>query len=676
MKSPDLSQYLGVFLDEGNEQIDLLEQHLLEIEKTEASQEALQVMFRAAHTLKGSSRTMGFLRIGDLTHEMESVLDDMRNDQLELSTDVVNALLECMDLLKQMMAAVQQSGNDESFDQAVVKELVDKLIGVRTGEAKPQQAAKEPPKKSKAVEFPSEALAAAEEARKNEVRVWQIDIKIKPDCALKSVRYMMSLSALAEQGEVLAAIPDEAASEAEEFDGEFTVLIATDLDSDGVEKVLCGLSEMERHTVQAFGVPQKEAKQKKKSDPETEAPTATVQAQSSTIRVATSRLDSLLNLVGELVIDRAQITRIAKSLEDTVGNTEIVSQLNEATHRIARITTELQDEIMKTRLLPIDGVFQRMPRMVRDVCQKIGKEVDFQISGGETELDRSLLDVLADPIIHLLRNSVDHGIEMPDERLKAGKSRVGLVELSASHQENHIVIEIKDDGKGIDPEKIKEAALRKGVITQAIADTLTDHDAIKLIFASGFSTAAALSDISGRGVGMDIVKSNVEKIGGRIQVESTIGQGSVFRVHLPLTLAILRALLVHAGTASYAIPLASVVETVRLGSTDLFSHEKINGKSVLVLRGETVPLANLVMTLEGDEGASLPESIGEEAFVVVVGFADKKVGLCVEQLLGEQEVVIKPLGKLLGDLQGISGASILGDGRVALIVDCARAVNV
>lgn len=317
-----------------------------------------------------------------------------------------------------------------------------------------------------------------------------------------------------------------------------------------------------------------------------------------------------------------------------------------------------------------------MPRMVRDVAQKTGKEIDFQISGGETELDRSLLDVLSDPIIHLLRNSIDHGCETPAERKAAGKNPVGTVTLAARHEENHIVIEITDDGRGINPQKIKDAAVKKEIITPAQADAMTDHDAIKLIFASGFSTAAELSDISGRGVGMDIVKSNIEKIGGRIHVDSQVGKGTRFQVHLPLTLAIVRALLVESGTATYAVPLSTVVETLRLGTNDVnFSREKVTGKAVLVIRGETVPLANLLMVLEGNPNAGLAKNIDRDAYVVVIGFADKKVGLCVDRLAGEQEVVIKSLGNLLGDVPGISGASILGDGRVALIVDAARAVN-
>lgn len=683
MVTPDLSQYLGVFLDEGNEQIDLLEHHLLDMEKTDPDEEMLQAMFRAAHTLKGSSRTMGFMRIGDLTHEMENVLDDLRNGKLSVSTEMCNALLNCLDLLKVMMAEVQEKQTDEGFEMTEVEALVVRLASIREGsEAEETTEAKV---EAAVTGWDASTLATPVEEGQNR---WEVNIGLRADCLMKSIRVMMVLAALREQSTVIACNPAEEKLEAEEFGDTFQVLITTDLAAEAIEAALAGVSEVEKvavgEPVSAAAPPAENTKKKPKAKADApkattetrEAPTQAAQATTGTIRVAVSRLDSLLNLVGELVIDRSQISRIATMMEDKVGSTDLVGQLTEATHRIARITAELQDQIMKTRLLPVDGVFQRMPRMVRDVAQKTGKEIDFQISGGETELDRSLLDVLSDPIIHLLRNSIDHGCETPAERKAAGKNPVGTVTLAARHEENHIVIEITDDGRGINPQKIKDAAVKKEIITPAQADAMTDHDAIKLIFASGFSTAAELSDISGRGVGMDIVKSNIEKIGGRIHVDSQVGKGTRFQVHLPLTLAIVRALLVESGTATYAVPLSTVVETLRLGTNDVnFSREKVTGKAVLVIRGETVPLANLLMVLEGNPNAGLAKNIDRDAYVVVIGFADKKVGLCVDRLAGEQEVVIKSLGNLLGDVPGISGASILGDGRVALIVDAARAVN-
>ena len=388
-----------------------------------------------------------------------------------------------------------------------------------------------------------------------------------------------------------------------------------------------------------------------------------------------SRLDNLLNLVGELVIERAQIQRMGADLHRRYPRDEEAAQLGETTHRIARITGELQDQIMKARMLPIDGVFQRLPRMVRDLAQKTGKEVRFEMSGGETELDRTVLEVLSDPLIHLLRNSVDHGIEAADGRAAAGKPPAGLVTLAARHEENHIVIEIADDGRGMDPDRLKESAVRKGILTEAAAAAMGDRDALGLIFASGFSTAAVLSDISGRGVGMDIVRSNLEKVGGRILIDSALGRGSRFTIHLPLTLAIVRAVLAQSGGGTYVLPLGGVVEMLRLGTgADETGRRTLGGRAVISLRGRTIPLANLSDLLCGSPDATRPERIPDASYVVVAGAGNRQVGLCVDTLVGEQEVVIKSLGTLLGDIPGLSGATILGDGRVALIVDVTKAV--
>jgi len=376
------------------------------------------------------------------------------------------------------------------------------------------------------------------------------------------------------------------------------------------------------------------------------------------------------------VIERTQISRVGGDLSREYPRDENASQLLEATHRIGRITAELQDQIMKARMLPIDGVFQRMPRMVRDLAQKTGKDIKFEMTGGETQLDRTVLEVISDPLIHLLRNSVDHGVEGPETREAAGKPRQGLVTLSARQEQNHVVLEVTDDGGGMDPARLKESAIRKGILTEASAALMSEQDALHLIFASGFSTAAVLSDISGRGVGMDIVRSNLEKLGGQIQVDSVLGRGSRFLIHLPLTLAIVRAVLVESGGGIYVLPLGNVVELLLLGSQQNgVSRRTLAGQAVINLRGRTIPLASLSGLLQGRAEATLPEEIAENAFVAVVGVGDKQLGLCVDGLAGEQEVVIKSLGTLLGSLPGLSGATILGDGRVALIVDLPKLVE-
>ena len=809
MTTTDMSQYMDVFLDEGREQLVLLEANILEMERGNHTSEMLQVLFRAAHTLKGSSRAMGFLAIGDLTHEMENILDALRLDQLAVSTPIVNVLLDCLDALSALVDSVGVSGTDTDTAGKDIPALVSRLNTLRTGaEAAPpvtrpaEQTAAKAEKGRGPFPLADHEQTGANAAVESGLSVYQISVTLAEDCLMKSVRAWMVLGALEPLGSVLAADPSEENLEAEEFERSFRLLFAAETPPDQIETALGGISELELVEVHAWKTPNAAAAAAPfvldgpfpvadheqislaaaleagltvyqialtlsseclmksvrawmvlsaleplgsvlASDPGEEildteefgpsfrllfatetapeqieaalstvseiesatvrpwkapkaaatAPTAAAPAppipnaaekapvpekaapQSQTIRVEVSRLDSLLNLVGELVIERAQIHRISGEMHRRYPRDEEAAQLLETTHRIARVTAELQDQIMKARMLPIDGVFQRMPRMVRDLAQKTGKEIQFEMSGGETELDRTVLEVLSDPLIHLLRNSVDHGVEPPEGRAAAGKPAAGVVTLAARHEENHIIIEITDDGRGMEPEKLKASAVRKGLVTEAAAAAMSDRDALGLIFASGFSTAAVLSDISGRGVGMDIVKSNLEKVGGRILVDSIVGKGSKFTIHLPLTLAIVRAVLVEATGGTYVLPLGSVVEMLRLGTSDGETALRIlGGQAVIHLRGRTIPLANLSDMLCGRPDATRPERISDESYVVIAGVGDRQVGLCVDALVGEQEVVIKSVGTLLGDIPGLSGATILGDGRVALIVDIAKAV--
>ena len=827
MTDSDMSQYLDVFLDEGREQLALLETNVLEMERGNHTPEMLQVLFRAAHTLKGSSRAMGFLAIGDLTHEMENILDALRLDQLQVTTPIVNALLDCLDALAALVDSVGQSGTDTGAADKDIPALVARLNALRTAPgttdaganlvfvpdgheegrtqgsplqpfplAEHEQAsletaleagltayritvtlssdclmksvrawmvlsaleplgtvlASDPGEDALEAEefgqsfrllFAAETPVARLEAALRQISeveaalmqpwegaveaptfpqtqedagfplaahemvgmsaaldaglsLYQISVTLAPDCLMKSVRAWMTLSALEPLGTVLAADPGEDALEAEEFGQSFRLLFAAETPRTQIEAALGAISELEAAAVQPWRPPAASpaslspalptAKPAQDvlppSRPAQDKPAAVDKpatsdkpAAAQTIRVEVSRLDSLLNLVGELVIERAQIQRLGADLHRRYPRDEEAAQIGETTHRVARITAELQDQIMKARMLPIDGVFQRMPRMVRDLAQKTGKEVRFEMSGGETELDRTMLEVLSDPLIHLLRNSVDHGIEPPDARAQAGKPAAGRVTLAARHEENHIVIEIEDDGRGMDPARLKESAVRKGLLSEAAAAAMSERDALGLIFASGFSTAAVLSDISGRGVGMDIVRSNLEKVGGRILTDSELGRGSRFTIHLPLTLAIVRAVLVQSGGGTYVLPLGSVAEMLRLGMDKGETGRRIlGGQAVISLRGRTIPLVNLSDLLSGSSEATRPERIAEEAYVVVVGAGSRQVGLCVDALVGEQEVVIKSLGTLLGDIPGLSGATILGDGRVALIVDVAKAV--
>jgi two-component system chemotaxis sensor kinase CheA len=691
MNNSDMSQYLDVFLDEGREQLLLLEINFLEMERGNHTSEMLQVLFRAAHTLKGSSRAMGFMVVGDLTHEMENILDDLRNDKLAVSTMIVTELLACLDALGQLMDAVASTGNDASQVDVSIPKLVAKLIALRNGAGEPIITESLMPhlESLEAVtgfKLAEHEITAIEAARNSSVPVLHFKVTLIPECQLKSVRVWMVLGALEPLGTVLAAEPSQELLEAEEFGTSFQLIGAMNADISIIETALKSISEIASYEIKQWSdeIPSASTAQKpnesvvkKSNDAEkTIATNKAALSQVQTIRVEVSRLDTLLNLVGELVIERSQIHQVCSDLHRKYPRDEDATHLLETTNRIARVTAELQDQIMKTRLLPIDGVFQRMPRMVRDLSLKIEKIIRFEMYGGETELDRTVLESIADPIIHLLRNSIDHGIELPAARLAAGKPAEGLVTLSARHEENKIVIEVSDDGAGIDPSRLKESAIRKGILSEAAASTMSEKDAMGLIFASGFSTAAALTDISGRGVGMDIVKSNLEKISGRIVVDSVIGRGSRFIIHLPMTLAIVRAVLAESSCSTFVLPIGSIIEMLQLGNGDGDTAiRRLGGQPVIDLRGRTIPLANLTDLVGNRNGATWHADIREDAFVVVVGIGERQIGLCVDALVGEQEVVIKSMGTLLGDISGLSGATILGDGKVALIVDVSKAVE-
>jgi two-component system chemotaxis sensor kinase CheA len=641
MTNPNMSQFLEIFLDEGRDQIVLLEKTFMDLEAGGGRQDVLQDVFRAAHTLKGSSKAMGLLAIGDLTHRMEDVLDCLRNNKIVVTSGLVDVMLRCTDALKGLLDKVTTSGTDEIEDQAEYDSLMAGLAALIADET----VGAEQIEKAETVALSGNVV---------------LRVTLSGDCALKGGRAVLVVGEAGKHGKISGTSPRSADLEEERFGLSFDIALDSDKSSEEIAKALSGMLEVE--SVVPVGTTTASVIERAASKDQ-------AQSASATIRVPINRIDKLLNLVGELVTDRTRVASLCRQLNERHRGDEITGNLIDATSRIAQITGELQDEIMKTRMLPIDNVFQRMPRVVRDLAQGLGKNIRLNISGGDTEIDRSLIDALSDPLIHLLRNCVDHGIEDPEDRIKAGKPAEGLVELSARHQENNIVIQVTDDGKGISADTVRKKAVEKGHITQATADAMSDADALKLIFASGLSTAKNVSEISGRGVGMDIVKTNLERIGGRVTIESHPGSGTRFTVYLPLTLAIIQSLLVEAQSVTYAVPLAYVVETLKLGR-DRIQLEKLSGHWAMVLRGETVPLVPLSSALSGyDAKASRVE---DEAFVVVIRVGSAQYGLCVDRLKGELEVVIKPLGGILGNVNGVSGASVLGDGKVALIVDPAK----
>lgn len=690
----DMSQYLGLFLEEAREQLDILEQETLKLEK-EPSLDRLQVIFRAAHTLKGSARAMGFQHMAELTHEMENVLDNLRNGVIQLSTPITDALLACQDSLAQMVAGIEAGEGDKSDCGLLVRQL-QSFVGQETEAPPAVETSDSSPAASAFVSKLTDDHRALLEQAGGEKPLYHAKFRLSQDCAMKYVRAFMALSALQEVGELLISVPDAEGLEEEQFEQEFEFIVQTDQPVESVRQKVSGISEMEWHAVELYTPSDAPTQANAPSQPQAATPTlelvgggaeAPSEPSSSapvtpavgaspgaggpkkgesgqTVRVDVTRLDTLMNLVGELVIDRTRIAQIGEDLNQKYDDPNLEA-LSETVGHIHRITSDLQDQIMKARMMPIETVFNRYPRVVRDLAQKLGKEVQLELVGGETELDRSVIEVIGDPLLHILRNSIDHGLETPDERIAAGKPAKGKVCLSARHQENHIVIEIVDDGKGIDAERVKAKAVEKGHLTKDQADRMTEKEALQLIFASGLSTAKEISEVSGRGVGMDIVRSNLQKLGGIIDLETTLGEGTKFSLRLPLTLAIIRGLLVSISGTVYVIPLGSVVETLMVQPEEI---ETVHGREVIVIRGLTTPLIRMKNVFMG---GSSPESCGDgnQYYAVIVGLAEQRIGLIVDKLIGEREVVIKSLSRFCGDVPGISGATILGDGNVALIMD-------
>lgn len=674
----DLSQYLDLFLQEADEQLATLEQETLKLE-AEPTVDRLNVIFRAAHTLKGSSRAMGFNNLASLTHEMENLLDSLRCGKLSVTTEIADSLLRCLDTLMEMKNDIA-AGNSEKVDTS---ELVRQLVALQE-ESAAAEAAKPP------VALASDVMDALLMTARTK-QVYHAKFHLRTDCMMKFARAFMAVSVIQDGGELLASIPDPESLEEERFDLDFELYFDHPQSEAILKTRFEGISEVDSFTVERLVAPEgmdvpvdvqeavsveatpKEAEAKASAGPVVpasgQAPARKTEA-SQTVRVDVARLDDLMNLVGELVIDRTRIAQIGAALAAKYELDSSVEALAETVGHISRITSDLQDQLMKARMLPIETVFNRFPRMVRDLAHKIGKEVKLDLFGGETELDRSVIEVIGDPLIHILRNAVDHGIESSEQRKKLGKPEEGRITVSARHQENHIVIEIEDDGGGIDWQKVRSKAVNNGLITPEAAERMSEREALNLIFASGLSTASEITEVSGRGVGMDIVRTNIQKLGGLIDVETEIGKGSRFTLRLPLTLAIIRGLLVKVAGVVYVLPLGSVVETLLVPNSDI---QTVSQHEVIVIRGVTTPvvrLRNVFTTRQFKQ-----EEERDSFYVVVVGVAEQRLGLVVDSLIGEQEVVIKSLSRFCGDVRGVSGATILGNGNVALIVDVAGIVN-
>ena len=697
----DLSQYISVFLDESEEHLQSLNQNLLELEKG-SRKETIDEIFRSAHTLKGMAATMGFDGIAKLTHQMENVLSKVRSDEISINGDIIDILFKCLDTLESMVAAVA-SGSDEKPEigplmaslQAIEKgEVVSTEVAPATASVpQPEAVAQSAATVSATAVVPDGNQSAKPirlelnqyeesiviEARKRGYEVLHITVKLQEGCLLKQARAFMIFSNLEDMGDIVKSEPDVQDIEKENFGLDIGVVLLTQEVPQRVEKILMSISEVDSVDIELIDLSESSPVDKvasedvhdnavsagehiapasgtadlKKKAPQATAPTQHVKA-NQTVRVDIERLDTLMNLVGELVISKTRL--------DQIGRSHALRDLAETSEHIDRISGELQAVVMKVRMVPVEQVFNRFPRMVRDLSKELNKDINFIIEGQETELDRTVIDEIGDPIVHLLRNSIDHGVESPDAREAAGKSRTGNIYLRARHEGNNVVIEIEDDGNGVDPNKLKASAIEKGLITEQDAELMSDSELINLIMLPGFSTSKTVTGVSGRGVGMDAVKSKIEGLSGSIRIGTETGKYTRISIWLPLTLAIIQALLVRLEGEIYAIPLANIEETIAIEQSAI---KYVQNKEITVLRENTLPLLRLHEILNvvstKDEGGVYN--------IVVVRKGEKRAGFIVDDLIGQQEIVIKSLGKLLTGISGIAGGTILGSGEVALILD-------
>lgn len=675
----DVNQYLGIFLEEAREHLQTLNRCVLDLEHEPGDLHILDEIFRSAHTIKGMSATMGYSAIAELTHEMENVLDLLRKGVLTAHTEIIDTLFQCVDRLEQLVEEVA-NGQTGGVDVAA---LSAKLAALAKGEPLESATSAEkaiPPVATDTASKTTMTLNDTEAEMVNTaisqgLQALELVIGLRQGTLLKSVRAYMAMKALDEMGEVIKTDPVVEDLEKDNFGQEFSVLLITDLPSDKVRETILSIAEIETvtatpcaKTVTVANEPELEKKSTATTgasatertpeavhDNKVESAAAKNKGR-ALVRVDAEKLDSLLNLVGELVINKTRLQQIGLSNQ--------LQELSEATEQMDRVTTDLQGIVMKLRMVPVGNVFNRFPRMVRDLSHSLGKEINLVIQGEETEMDRTVIDEIGDPLVHLLRNSIDHGIEKPEERIAAGKNPVGEVRLIARHEGNNVLLMVTDDGKGLKPDVIKQKALEKGLLTKAELDAMDTNEILKLIFMAGFSTAETVTDVSGRGVGMDAVRTKIENLGGALELDSTPGQGTRVRIRLPLTLAIIQALLVQVQAETYAIPLGSIDSTINITPEDI---RTIQQQEVILLRGQIIPLVRLgrslgIMNADGF-------AAGQELYVVIVQSGDHKIGLLVDALVGQQEIVIKSLGKILTGIRQIAGATILGDGQVVLILD-------
>ncbi|MBQ3449872.1 MAG: chemotaxis protein CheA [Synergistaceae bacterium] len=678
----DMSQYLGAFLDETDDNVQRLDDLLLALEKNMTDMDVINEIFRSAHTLKGMAGTMGFTNMMGLTHAMEDRLDAARKGTRPLTEGDMNLLFKGLDTLQEMADSIRGGGNDSHID---VSEMVHELRNEG-----PAPAAAAPAQTQPAVSGGDSGLSSQDsewvkKANEEGSNAYSVHVTLSQSCLLKAARAYMVVNRLEEMGEIFRAEPPTDALEKEEFEFDFTVYVATpapaeevkaaiekigDVQSAEVEEVKASESSAPAQTTaQAESAPSQETAPAQPAAPAQAAPAQAAPAKPApakkegakksgqTVRVDIGRLDKLMNLVGELVISRARIERLVQEAR--------LRQFDDTLSQLGRISGDIQELVTKLRMVPVSFTFDRFPRLIRDLCKTLNKNVELVLEGEDTELDRTVIDEIGDPMVHLIRNSMDHGIEHPEERKALGKPEKGILKIAAYQEGSGVVIEVSDDGAGIDPERVKQKAIERGIITEDRAAIMSDEEAQQLVLLPGFSMARQITDLSGRGVGMDAAKTKVEALGGQFDLASKKNEGTHVYIRLPLTLAIVLSLLIKVGDETYAISLENVEETIMVRKEDI---KTVHGEPTTLLRGEVLSLNVLGDILGSDLG---DERDRDEYPVVVVKIGKNKIGFIVSQLIGQQEIVIKSLGRFLSKIDGITGGTILGDGNVALILDVA-----
>jgi len=687
----DVSQYLEIFIDESNEHLQSLSDQLMILEKEPENSDTINEIFRAAHSLKGMAGTMGYKRMQNLTHDMENVFSEVRNGNIKVTSDMCDVLFQCLDALENYVSNIQNTQDEGTDDNEPIIKALNSFIGGNNEESKetqPQTAASAVTagEGTSELAFADFEMNAVNEALKKGLGVYEIDVTVDENCILKAARAFLVFKNLEGHCDVIKSEPSTQDIEDEKFDKKFTIVVVSKESMEDISGIIRNVSEIKSAEAKAITTPfpesegteskeeakteqtevseatsSKEAKKEetKKTSMLTQAKKAAAansKAVSHTVRVDIDKLDVLMNLVSELIIAKNGL--VSASISDDGETASNNQKFTEQIEYLERVTTNLHESVMKVRMMPIEGVISKFPRMIRD----LNKKLELYITGEETELDRTVLDEIGDPIMHLLRNSADHGLESAEVRAERGKPEVGSIYLNAFQEGNNVVIEVADDGNGIDVEKVKSKAVEKGTLTQEQADALTEKEAIDLLFKPSFSTSDKITDVSGRGVGLDVVKSKIEALGGDVEVKTKYGEGSTFSIRLPLTLAIIQALMVKLGDEKYAISLGSIetIEDVPVGDI-----KYVHAKEVINLRGSVIPLIRLRDILDVPGEAEETDTI----IVVIVRKGDKLAGLVVDSLIGQMEIVIKSLGKYININRMISGATILGDGSVALIID-------